>query len=160
MWEHWYWQGHISLLLKLLCSTDYLCFGVLFHWKAKKSFWEKRRQITCIWMYIRDVSFLWPHIFPKRPPTKTWLYIIPNTGASWPCTSLVVRVQIRHKWICTWGCHFLFTLFFISKSGLQPLRQLNPQNCFKRRLMQALHGLNSLNAAGSSFFYVCDRPII
>lgn len=42
MWEHWYWQGHILLLLKLLCCTDYLCFrDVFFHLENTKTFEER-----------------------------------------------------------------------------------------------------------------------
>lgn len=50
MWEHWYWQGHIFLLLKLLCCTGYLCTSVVFSRKEKKKLWVKMLVLTCTWI--------------------------------------------------------------------------------------------------------------
>lgn len=40
MWEHWYWQGHILLELKLQRCTENLCFGVGFFSPLKKTVHE------------------------------------------------------------------------------------------------------------------------
>ncbi len=135
MWEHWYWQGHILLLPKLLCCTDHLCFGVVFLQKAKK-LCENKPVTTCTWIFTQCNSFLWPTfwIYPhilqkkKKQQPKMWIYMMPNdiqlyVAAGWlkckffipkmfqmiPCATLHLLYSLHHTCLTYFYIHLWST---------------------------------------------------